>query len=90
MKFIRNFLAWIIVLGTLTQKFVSGSSWYKMILTEDENNVSDLENIDSQTNLSAIKKTKKTNGKILKNLISSFILLLSIIFFRLQICRANV
>ena len=50
-----------IVLGTLTQKFVSGSSWYKMILTEDENNVSDLENIDSQTNLSAIKKTKTTN-----------------------------
>lgn len=73
------------VLGTLTQKFVSGSSWYKMILTEDVNNVSDLENIDSQTNLSAIKKSKKTNGKILKNLISSFILLLSIIFFSLLI-----
>lgn len=74
-----------IVLGTLTQKFVSGSSWYKMILTEDENNISDLENIDSQTNLSAIKKTKTTNRKILKNLISSFILLLSIIFFSLLI-----
>lgn len=73
------------VLGTLTQKFVSGSSWYKMILTEDENNVSDLENIDSQINLSSIKKSKKTNGKILKNLISSFILLLSIIFFSLLI-----
>ena len=73
------------VLGTLTQKFVSGSSWYKMILTEDENNVSDLENIDSQTNLSSIKKSKKTNGRILKNLISSFILLLSIIFFSLLI-----
>lgn len=74
-----------IVLGTLTQKFVSGSSWYKMILTEDENNVSDLENIDSQTNLSAIKKTKTTNRKILKNLTSSFVLLLSIIFFSLLI-----
>lgn len=73
------------VLGTLTQKFVKDSSWYKMILTEDVNNVSDLENIDSQINLSAIKKTKKTNGKILKNLISSFILLLSIIFFSLLI-----
>lgn len=73
------------VLGTLTQKFVSGSSWYKMILTEDENNVSDLENIDSQTNLSAIKKTKTTNRKILKNLTSSFVLLLSIIFFSLLI-----
>ena len=74
-----------IVLGTLTQKFVSGSSWYKMILTEDENNVSDLENIDSQTNLSAIKKTKTTNRKILKNLTSSFVLLLSIIFFSLLV-----
>ena len=74
-----------IVLGTLTQKFVKDSSWYKIILTEDENNISDLENIDSQTNLSAIKKTKTTNGKILKNLISSFILLLSIIFFSLLI-----
>ena len=73
------------VLGTLTQKFVKDSSWYKMILTEDENNVSDLENIDFQTNLSSIKKSKKTNGKILKNLISSFILLLSIIFFSLLI-----
>lgn len=73
------------VLGTLTQKFVKDSSWYKMILTEDVNNVSDLENIDSQTNLSSIKKSKKTNGKILKNLISSFILLLSIIFFSLLI-----
>lgn len=73
------------VLGTLTQKFVSGSSWYKMILTEDENNISDLENIDSQTNLSAIKKTKTTNRKILKNLTSSFVLLLSIIFFSLLI-----
>ena len=73
------------VLGTLTQKFVSGSSWYKMILTEDVNNVSDLENIDFQTNLSSIKKSKKTNGIILKNLISSFILLLSIIFFSLLI-----
>ena len=74
-----------IVLGTLTQKFVSGSSWYKMILTEDKNNVSDLENIDSQTNLSAIKKTKTTNRKILKNLTSSFVLLLSIIFFSLLV-----
>lgn len=74
-----------IVLGTLTQKFVSGSSWYKMILTEDVNNVSDLENIDSQTNLSAIKKTKTTNRKILKNLTSSFVLLLSIIFFSLLV-----
>lgn len=74
-----------IVLGTLTQKFVSGSSWYKMILTEDENNISDLENIDSQTNLSAIKKSKKTNRKILKNLTSSFVLLLSIIFFSLLV-----
>lgn len=74
-----------IVLGTLTQKFVSGSSWYKMILTEDENNISDLENIDSQTNLSAIKKTKTTNRKILKNLTSSFVLLLSIIFFSLLV-----
>lgn len=74
-----------IVLGTLTQKFVSGSLWYKMILTEDVNNVSDLENIDSQINLSSIKKTKTTNRKILKNLISSFILLLSIIFFSLLI-----
>ena len=74
-----------IVLGTLTQKFVSGFSWYKMILTEDENNVSDLENIDSQTNLSAIKKTKTTNRKILKNLTSSFVLLLSIIFFSLLV-----
>lgn len=74
-----------IVLGTLTQKFVKDSSWYKMILTEDENNISDLENIDSQTNLSSIKKSKKTNGKILKNLISSFILLLSIIFFSLLV-----
>lgn len=74
-----------IVLGTLTQKFVSGSSWYKMILTEDENNVSDLENIDYQTNLSAIKKTKTTNRKILKNLTSSFVLLLSIIFFSLLV-----
>lgn len=73
------------VLGTLTQKFVKDSSWYKMILTEDVNNVSDLENIDSQINLSSIKKSKKTNGKILKNLISSFILLLSIIFFSLLI-----
>lgn len=73
------------VLGTLTQKFVSGSSWYKMILTEDENNISDLENIDSQINLSSIKKSKKKNRKILKNLISSFILLLSIIFFSLLI-----
>ena len=73
------------VLGTLTQKFVKDSSWYKMILTEDENNISDLENIDSQTNLSAIKKSKKTNGKILKNLISSFVLLLSIIFFSLLV-----
>lgn len=74
-----------IVLGTLTQKFVSGSSWYKMILTEDVNNVSDLENIESQTNLSAIKKTKTTNRKILKNLTSSFVLLLSIIFFSLLV-----
>lgn len=74
-----------IVLGTLTQKFVKDSSWYKMILTEDENNVSDLENIDSQTNLSAIKKTKTTNRKILKNLTSSFVLLLSIIFFSLLV-----
>lgn len=74
-----------IVLGTLTQKFVSDSSWYKMILTEDENNVSDLENIDSQTNLSAIKKTKTTNRKILKTLTSSFVLLLSIIFFSLLV-----
>lgn len=74
-----------IVLGTLTQKFVSGSSWYKMILTEDENNISDLENIGSQTNLSAIKKTKTTNRKILKNLTSSFVLLLSIIFFSLLV-----
>ncbi|MBE6347758.1 MAG: hypothetical protein E7064_02275 [Spirochaetaceae bacterium] len=74
-----------IVLGTLTQKFVSGSSWYKMILTEDENNISDLENIDSQTNLSAIKKTKTTKRKILKNLTSSFVLLLSIIFFSLLV-----
>lgn len=73
------------VLGTLTQKFVKDSSWYKMILTEDVNNVSDLENIDSQINLSSIKKSKKTNGKILKNLISSFILLLSIIFFSLLV-----
>lgn len=73
------------VLGTLTQKFVKDSSWYKMILTEDVNNVSDLENIDFQTNLSSIKKSKKTNGIILKNLISSFILLLSIIFFSLLI-----
>lgn len=74
-----------IILGTLTQKFVKDSSWYKMILTEDENNVSDLENIDSQTNLSAIKKTKTTNRKILKNLTSSFVLLLSIIFFSLLV-----
>ena len=73
------------VLGTLTQKFVSGSSWYKMILTEDVNNVSDLENIDFQTNLSSIKKSKKTNGIILKNLTSSFVLLLSIIFFSLLV-----
>lgn len=73
------------VLGTLTQKFVKDSSWYKMILTEDVNNVSDLENTDSQTNLSSIKKSKKKNRKILKNLISSFILLLSIIFFSLLI-----
>lgn len=74
-----------IVLGTLTQKFVKDSSWYKMILTEDVNNVSDLENIDSQINLSAIKKTKTTNRKILKNLTSSFVLLLSIIFFSLLV-----
>lgn len=73
------------VLGTLTQKFVKDSSWYKMILTEDVNNVSDLENIDSQINLSSIKKTKTTNRKILKNLTSSFVLLLSIIFFSLLI-----
>ena len=73
------------VLGLFTQKFVDKSTWYNLI-QEDENSESSFEIeqlISESVELNSVKKKK--SKKICKNLFSSFMLLVSIIFFSLLV-----
>lgn len=73
------------VLGLFTQKFVDKSIWYNLI-QKDENSESSFEIeqlISESVDLNSVKKKK--SKKICKNLFSSFMLLVSIIFFSLLV-----
>ena len=73
------------VLGLFTQKFVDKSIWYNLI-QKDENSESsfEIEQLTSESvDLNSVKKKK--SKKICKNLFSSFMLLVSIIFFSLLV-----
>ena len=73
------------ILGLFIEKFVSKSVWYKSILEEEKSDFfkTSLETNLSETKLSSIGINKKK--KILKNIFSSLILLLSIVFFSLLV-----
>ena len=73
-----------LVLGIFTQNFAKNSIWYDSLL-KDENINTQIETISlNQESEFDLTKNKKTNSKkFVKNLISSFMLLLSIVFFSL-------
>ena len=73
-----------LVLGIFTQNFAKNSIWYDSLI-KDENINTQIETISlNQESEFDLTKNKKTNSKkFVKNLISSFMLLLSIVFFSL-------
>ena len=73
-----------LVLGIFTQNFAKNSIWYDSLL-KDENINTQIETISlNQESEFDLTKNKKSNSKkFVKNLISSFMLLLSIVFFSL-------
>ena len=73
-----------IVLGIFTQNFAKKSIWYDSLLKDKKINTQ-TENISfNQKNEFNLAKSKKFNSKkFVKNLFSSFMLLLSIVFFSL-------
>lgn len=75
-----------VVLGLFTEKFVRKSVWYNSILKEDKVEISSLKMEQTFTetiDLSSVRKKK--SKKIYKSLFSSFMLLVSIIFFSLLV-----
>ena len=73
-----------LILGLFTKNFVENSIWYDSLLKDDNINAQS-ENLTStqECEFDLLKKKKLNSKKFVKNLFSSFMLLLSIVFFSL-------
>lgn len=72
-----------LILGLFTQKFVKNSIWYDSLFCDNVDFQSENFSVNQEIEFDVLKNKKFNSKKFLKNLFSSFILLLSIVFFSL-------
>lgn len=72
-----------LILGIFTQKFVKNSIWYDSLFCDNVDFQSENFSVNQEIEFDVLKNKKFNSKKFLKNLFSSFILLLSIVFFSL-------
>lgn len=72
-----------LILGLFTQKFVKNSIWYDSLFCDNVDFQSENFYANQEIEFDVLKNKKFNSKKFLKNLFSSFILLLSIMFFSL-------
>lgn len=72
-----------LILGLFTQKFVKTSIWYDSLFCDNVDFQSENFSANQEIEFDVLKIKKFNSKKFLKNLFSSFILLLSIVFFSL-------
>ena len=72
-----------LILGLFTQKFVKNSIWYDSLFCDNVDFQSENFSANQEIEFDVLKNKKFNSKKLLKNLFSSFILLLSIVFFSL-------